>query len=39
MDEIDEIKEQIFIMIKGLDKTEKSFLLVIFGLIKLHLKE
>lgn len=39
MDEIDEIKEQIIIMIKGLDKNEKSFLLVIFGLIKLHLKE
>ena len=38
MDEISEIKEQIIAMISGLDENEKNFLLMIYGLIKLHLK-
>lgn len=39
MNEIGEIKKQIIVMIEGLGKEEKSFLLIIYGLIKIHLKE
>lgn len=39
MDEIGEIKKQIIVMIEGLGKEEKSFLLIIYGLFKIHLKE
>ena len=36
MDEIGEIKKQIIVMIEDLGKEEKSFLLIIYGLLRLH---
>lgn len=39
MDEIGEIKKQIIVMVEGLGKEDKSFLLIIYGLLSLHLKE
>lgn len=39
MDEIREIKRQIMIMIRGLHENDRDFLLMIYGLIKLHLGE
>lgn len=39
MDEIREVKKQIIVMIEGLGKEDKSFLLIIYGLLSLHLKE
>ncbi len=38
MDEIREVKKQIIVMIEGLGKEEKSFLLIIYGLLSLHQK-
>ena len=39
MDEIGAIKKQIIVMVEGLGKEEKGFLLIIYGLLSLHQKE
>lgn len=39
MDEIGAIKKQIMVMIRGLGENDRSFLLMIYSLIKLHLGE
>ncbi len=36
MNDIGEIKKQIIVMVEGLGKEEKSFLLIIYGLLRLH---
>lgn len=38
MNDIGEIKKQIIVMVEGLGKEEKSFLLIIYGLLSLHQK-
>ncbi len=38
MDEIEEIKKQIIVMVEGLGKEEKNFLLIVHGLLSLHQK-
>lgn len=38
MNDIGEIKKQIIVMVEGLGKEEKSFLLIIYGLLSLHKK-